>query len=139
MCKRAKTLCHHVGRVLYEGKERVMQGCEIVHTSPYGRPANVNNTNSSRTYITYRRADRTAASDTLAVTDICVILANKVRRMASHTTLTPHTGRAGQVGGAQTVNHWSLTSLSLFALILSFCLFSLDYSDSSPDYSLTLL
>lgn len=60
-----------------------MQGCEIVHTSPYGRPANVNNSNSSRTYITYRRADGAAASDTLAVTDICVILANKV------STLTP--------------------------------------------------
>ena len=55
-----------------------MAGCEVVHTTLQGRPANVNNTNSSRTYITYRRAEETAASDTLAVTDINVILINKV-------------------------------------------------------------
>lgn len=65
-------------RVLYEGKEKLMAGCEIVHTTPYGNPANVNNSNSSRIYITYRRASETASSDTLAVVDICIILTNKV-------------------------------------------------------------
>ncbi|XP_050402671.2 C-myc promoter-binding protein isoform X3 [Patella vulgata] len=63
--------------VLYEGKERLMQGCEVVHTTPYGHPANVNNSNSTRIYITYRRASDAACSDTLAVVDICVILVNK--------------------------------------------------------------
>lgn len=63
--------------VLYEGKEKLMAGCEIVHTTPYGNPANVNNSNSSRIYITYRRASETASSDTLAVVDICIILTNK--------------------------------------------------------------
>ncbi|KAK7491704.1 hypothetical protein BaRGS_00016960 [Batillaria attramentaria] len=63
--------------ILYEGKERVMEGCEVVHTTPFGRPANINNSNSSRIYITYRRASDTASSDTLVVVDICVILANK--------------------------------------------------------------
>ena len=64
--------------MLYEGKERVMSGCEVIHSTIDGRSANVNNTNSSKTFITYRRAEETAASDTLAVTDITVILANKV-------------------------------------------------------------
>ena len=55
-----------------------MSGCEVIHSTIDGRSANVNNTNSSKTFITYRRAEETAASDTLAVTDITVILANKV-------------------------------------------------------------
>lgn len=63
---------------MYEGSERVLAGCEVVYTTPYGRPANVNNT-SSRIYLTYRRASDTASSDTLAVTDICVINTSKVR------------------------------------------------------------
>ncbi len=55
-----------------------MSGCEVIHSTIDGRSANVNNTNSSKTFITYRRAEETAASDTLAVTDITVILGNKV-------------------------------------------------------------
>ncbi|XP_074649748.1 C-myc promoter-binding protein-like [Tubulanus polymorphus] len=85
-------LCYKRGRnkppltdigVLYEGKERVMSGCEVVYVTPQGRPANVNNSNSQRIYITYRRANENAASDTLAVTEICIILANK-GEMAPH-------------------------------------------------------
>ncbi|XP_077866097.1 C-myc promoter-binding protein [Saccoglossus kowalevskii] len=66
--------------ILYEGKERVMPGCEIVSTTPCGRPANVNNRTgmgNQRIYITYRRSSETAAHNSLAVTDICVILTNK--------------------------------------------------------------
>ncbi|XP_076443222.1 C-myc promoter-binding protein-like isoform X3 [Babylonia areolata] len=63
--------------ILYEGKERVMEGCEVVHTTPFGRPANINNSSSSRIYVTYRRAADTAASDTLVVVDLCIILSNK--------------------------------------------------------------
>ncbi|XP_078592156.1 C-myc promoter-binding protein-like isoform X7 [Branchiostoma floridae x Branchiostoma japonicum] len=82
-------LCYRRGRdkppltdigVLYEGKERVMAGCEIIHSTPYGRPANVNNKaplGGHRTYITTRRASENAAHNSLAVTDICVILTNK--------------------------------------------------------------
>ncbi|XP_066274264.1 C-myc promoter-binding protein-like isoform X3 [Branchiostoma lanceolatum] len=82
-------LCYRRGRdkppltdigVLYEGKERVMSGCEIIHSTPYGRPANVNNKaplGGHRTYITTRRASENAAHNSLAVTDICVILTNK--------------------------------------------------------------
>ena len=66
-------------RVLYEGnKESVMAGCDVIYTTPYGKPANVNNSNNSRIFITFRRAEETAACDTLAVMDITVILANKV-------------------------------------------------------------
>lgn len=65
-------------RVLYEGKERLMSECEIVHTTPWGSPANVNNGSNGRIYITFRRARETAASDTLAVVDVVIILQNKV-------------------------------------------------------------
>ncbi|KAK0048974.1 DENN domain-containing protein 4B [Biomphalaria pfeifferi] len=63
--------------ILYEGKEHVMEGCEVVSTTLEGHPANVNNSNSSRTYITYRRAEKSAPTDTLVVVDICVILGNR--------------------------------------------------------------
>ncbi|RUS86371.1 hypothetical protein EGW08_005889 [Elysia chlorotica] len=63
--------------ILYEGKERVMEGCEVVHTTMKGNPANINNSSSSRIYITYRRAEKSASSDTLVVVDICVILGNR--------------------------------------------------------------
>ncbi|XP_067929258.1 C-myc promoter-binding protein-like isoform X3 [Watersipora subatra] len=62
--------------VLIEGSERVLQGCEVLYTTPYGRPANINNT-SNRIYLTYRRASETASSDILAVTGISVINASK--------------------------------------------------------------
>ena len=65
--------------VLFEGKERLITGCEVVHTTFFGSPANVNNSNSSRIYITFRRASENAASDMLAVVDLCVILENKVQ------------------------------------------------------------
>ncbi|XP_059175124.1 C-myc promoter-binding protein-like isoform X1 [Physella acuta] len=79
-------ICYRRGRdkpplkdlgILYEGKERVMDGCEIVSTTMEGHPANVNNSNSSRTYVTFRRADKSAPSDTLVVVDICVILGSR--------------------------------------------------------------
>lgn len=79
-------LCYKRGRdkppltdvgVLYEGKERLMSECEIVHTTPWGSPANVNNGSNGRIYITFRRARETAASDTLAVVDVVIVLQNK--------------------------------------------------------------
>ena len=63
--------------VLHEGKgERVMVDSQILHTTPFGRPANVNNA-SQGIYLTYRRAPENAAPNLLAVTDICLILQNK--------------------------------------------------------------
>jgi hypothetical protein len=62
--------------VLYEGKERVMSDSEIVQTTVFGKPANVNNS-GSRTFLTFRRARDNAPCNQLVVTDICVILANK--------------------------------------------------------------
>ena len=55
-----------------------MEGCEVVHTTLKGNPANINNSSSSRIYITYRRAEKSASSDTLVVVDVCVILGNRV-------------------------------------------------------------
>jgi len=55
-----------------------MPGCEVLYLTPHGRSANINNSNNARIYVTFRRADVRAASDTLAVMDIAVVLANKV-------------------------------------------------------------
>ncbi|XP_030810936.1 C-myc promoter-binding protein isoform X2 [Camarhynchus parvulus] len=80
-------LCYRRGRdkppltdlgVLYDGKERVKQGCEIIQSTPYGRPANISGSASSqRVYITYRRAAENMTQNTLAVTDICIIIPSK--------------------------------------------------------------
>lgn len=66
-------------RVLYEGKERLISGCEVIQATPYGRCANVNNssTTSQRIFITYRRASPVRPQNSLAVTDICVIVTSK--------------------------------------------------------------
>uniref|UniRef100_A0A8C6MR53 DENN domain containing 4A n=1 Tax=Mus spicilegus TaxID=10103 RepID=A0A8C6MR53_MUSSI len=64
--------------VLYDWKERLKQGCEIIQSTPYGRPANISgSTSSQRIYITYRRASENTTQNTLAVTDICIIIPSK--------------------------------------------------------------
>ncbi|XP_077400017.1 DENN domain-containing protein 4C isoform X3 [Vanacampus margaritifer] len=65
--------------VLYEGKERLIQGCEVIQATPYGRCANVNNSsaNSQRIFVTFRRAPPVRPQNSLAVTDICVIVTSK--------------------------------------------------------------
>ncbi|KAJ7403685.1 DENN domain containing 4A [Pitangus sulphuratus] len=80
-------LCYRRGRdkppltdlgVLYDGKERVKQGCEIIQTTPYGRPANISGSASSqRVFLTYRRAAENMTQNALAVTDICIIIPSK--------------------------------------------------------------
>ncbi|NWI92490.1 MYCPP protein, partial [Pitta sordida] len=80
-------LCYRRGRdkppltdlgVLYDGKERVKQGCEIIQTTPYGRPANISGgASSQRVFITFRRASENMTQNTLAVTDICIIIPSK--------------------------------------------------------------
>nr|XP_008170670.1 C-myc promoter-binding protein isoform X1 [Chrysemys picta bellii]XP_008170671.1 C-myc promoter-binding protein isoform X1 [Chrysemys picta bellii]XP_008170673.1 C-myc promoter-binding protein isoform X1 [Chrysemys picta bellii]XP_042712507.1 C-myc promoter-binding protein isoform X1 [Chrysemys picta bellii] len=80
-------LCYRRGRdkppltdlgVLYDGKERLIQGCEIIQATPSGRPANISGSASSqRVYITYRRASENMTQNTLAVTDICIIIPSK--------------------------------------------------------------
>lgn len=65
-------------RVLYDWKERLKQGCEIIHSTPYGRPATISgSTSSQKIYITYRRASENMTQNTLAVTDICIIIPSK--------------------------------------------------------------
>ncbi|XP_031566205.1 DENN domain-containing protein 4C-like, partial [Actinia tenebrosa] len=63
--------------VLYEDKDRLVSGCDLITQTPYGRSANVNNSGGSRTFITYRRASQQMAHTSLAVTEICVIVASK--------------------------------------------------------------
>lgn len=64
--------------VLYEGKERLLAGCDIVSYTETGKSANVNNSGGNRTFITYRQAPPKMAHSSLAVTEICVIIASKV-------------------------------------------------------------
>ncbi|KAM6949621.1 DENN domain-containing protein 4C [Aplochiton taeniatus] len=65
--------------VLYEGKERLIQGCEVIQATPFGRCANVNNSSATaqRIFITTRRAPPVQPQNSLAVTDICVIITSK--------------------------------------------------------------
>lgn len=63
--------------VLYEGKQLLMHGCDIVHKTPTKQVANVNNANNMRIFITYRRASPQFAHSSLAVIDICVIVTSK--------------------------------------------------------------
>ncbi|XP_076333796.1 DENN domain-containing protein Crag-like isoform X2 [Tachypleus tridentatus] len=53
-----------------------MADSQVVHTTAYGRSANVNNS-GSRTFLTCRRASLTGPCNQLVVTDICVILSSK--------------------------------------------------------------
>ena len=71
-------MCIFHPSVLYEGKERLMAGCDIVVYTETGKSANVNNSDGNRTFITYRRAPQKMAHSSLAVTEICVIIASKV-------------------------------------------------------------
>lgn len=65
--------------VMYEGKDRLIPGCEVIQATPYGRCANVNNSSatSQRIFITLRRAPPAQPRNSLAVTDICVIIMSK--------------------------------------------------------------
>ena len=66
-------------RVLYEGKQRLMHDCGIVHKTPTKQVANVNNANNMRIFITYRCAPPQFAHSSLAVIDICIVIASKVK------------------------------------------------------------
>lgn len=55
-----------------------MAGCDIILYTATGKPANVNNSGGNRTFITYRRAPHKMVHSSLAVTEICVIIASKV-------------------------------------------------------------
>ncbi|XP_061451053.1 C-myc promoter-binding protein isoform X2 [Rhineura floridana] len=80
-------LCYRRGRdkppltdlgVLYDGKERLKQGCEIIQVTLHGRPANISGgASSQKVYITFRRALENMTQNTLAVTDICIIIPSK--------------------------------------------------------------
>ncbi|KAJ8339817.1 hypothetical protein SKAU_G00344500 [Synaphobranchus kaupii] len=65
--------------VLYGWKERLIQGCEVIQATPYGRCANVNNSSASsqRSFLTLRRAPPVRPQNSLSVTDVCVIITSK--------------------------------------------------------------
>ncbi|UJR37238.1 hypothetical protein I4U23_029947 [Adineta vaga] len=65
--------------ILLEGKEKVMENVSIIETTPHGYSANVfvSPFSKERTLITYRRAATMILCNSLAVTDICVIIESK--------------------------------------------------------------
>jgi len=62
---------------MYDGKERVLHDAQVLKTSVSGQVANVNNSTSSRTFITYRRASPTAPCNSLAVSHVCVVITSR--------------------------------------------------------------
>ncbi|CAG0885100.1 unnamed protein product [Cyprideis torosa] len=71
--------------VYYEGKETLREGITVVRDTPYGRPANVNNSASPQIFLTYKRTSEPAPwCGQLAVVDVCVIVRSKGE-------LPPHT------------------------------------------------
>lgn len=61
---------------MFEGAERIMPDATVVHETPGGRVANVNNS-SAKTFLTYRRARPDMPCNELVVTDLCVIVTSK--------------------------------------------------------------
>lgn len=84
--------------VLYAGKERLMYGCDFVYDTPSGREANVNNSTNSKTFITYRRARQKMAHSSLAVTEICIIIASKSEKPPHAFCLIEKNLNKGMVG-----------------------------------------
>ncbi|XP_050430710.1 DENN domain-containing protein Crag isoform X4 [Adelges cooleyi] len=79
-------LCYRRGRdkppivdigIMYDGKERVLKDAHVLKTTVSGQVANINNSTSSRTFITYRRALSTAPCNILAVSHVCVVITSR--------------------------------------------------------------
>ncbi|KAJ8398464.1 hypothetical protein AAFF_G00427190 [Aldrovandia affinis] len=65
--------------VLYEGKEPVKPGWQVIETTPYSRSASLSSGGPAthRTFLMYRRAPDSQALNTLGVTDISLLLPSK--------------------------------------------------------------
>ncbi|XP_061088758.1 DENN domain-containing protein 4B-like isoform X2 [Conger conger] len=65
--------------VLYEGKDPAKPGWQVIETTPYSRSANLSSGGPAthRTFLTYRRAPDSQALNTLAITDISLLLPSK--------------------------------------------------------------
>ncbi|XP_055327557.1 DENN domain-containing protein 4C-like [Paramacrobiotus metropolitanus] len=63
----------HIG-VIFEGRDKVLPQCEVIRETPEGRCANVNNTTSHRTFITFKRASPRSNPNDLVVTEVCVVI-----------------------------------------------------------------
>ena len=78
--------------ILFEGREKLMENISVIETTPHGYPASIfiSSFSKERSLITYRRAASTILCNTLAVTDVCVIIESKVRSEdeLSHTSVS---------------------------------------------------
>lgn len=67
------------------GKERLKQGCEIIQSTPYGAPCKYwQYLITKNLYHLPKRASENMTQNTLAVTDICIIIPSKGERSTTH-------------------------------------------------------
>lgn len=100
---RSKPPLVHIG-VLFEGRDRLLHQCEIIRETPEGRCANVNNTNSSRSFITFKRASPRCSPNDLVVTDVCIVIKDEKAphtywKIGDRNLNNALLGKATQVGG----------------------------------------
>ena len=71
--------------ILFEGHEKLMENVSIIEATPHGYPASIFSSSftKERTLMTYRRATSTILCNTLAVTDVCVIIESKVKEIVT--------------------------------------------------------
>ena len=79
-------ICYRRGRdrpplvelgVLSDPRERINPGTQLVEFTPHGHIANVNNSNTASTFITYKRAAELNPCNEFVVMDIAVIISSK--------------------------------------------------------------
>lgn len=65
--------------VLYEGKEPVRSGWQVIETTPYSRSASLSSSGPTthRTFLMFRRAPDSQALNTLGVTEISLLMPSK--------------------------------------------------------------
>jgi len=63
--------------VLYEGVDHPKPGFQLIEFTPNGHSANVNNSNKSSTFVTYRRANDLSPCNELVITELAVIVGSK--------------------------------------------------------------
>ena len=63
--------------VLCDVRDKISPGTQLVEFTPHGHIANVNNSNNSSTFLTYRRADCLNPCNEFVVMDISIIIGSK--------------------------------------------------------------
>ena len=79
-------ICYRRGRdrpplvelgILSDPREKISPGTQLVEFTPHGHIANINNSNTASTFITYRRAEEVNPCNEFVIMDLAVIVTNK--------------------------------------------------------------